>query len=238
MNIHLKSCHIIRLGRVLGFWGICILALSSCSSSMVGSTSAGTAISRTTKKQKKDFMHTIVIDAGHGGFDLGAHHFGKEEKEINLKTAHLLRKHLINKGFRVVLTRSRDEYLPLKKRVEIANTNRCQALISIHYNSAKNPQAQGIEVFYAKKGDGLRKKLSKSMANKVLQSALLLTKAKSRGVKEGNFCVIRDTKIPAILIEGGFMTHEQERKKLQNDNYLNEIAKGIADGVEAYFWQI
>lgn len=224
--------------KYAGLLILCAFMTTSCSTSFMGSSDKGSTLGHKVRKKRGDFLHTIVVDAGHGGFDIGARYFGKDEKEMSLKTAHYLRKHLLDRGFRVVLTRSRDEYLPLKKRVEIANQNRCQALVSIHYNSAKNTQAQGIEVFYTKKGEGLRKKLSKTMASKVLQSTIHATKATNRGIKEGNFCVIRDTKVPAILIEGGFMTHEQERKKLQNDNYLNEIARGIAEGIEEYFGQV
>lgn len=184
---------------------------------------------------KKETAPLIVIDAGHGGFDLGAHSKTYEEKAICLKTAILVRKHLEKAGYHVIMTRSHDEYLPLKKRAEIANQAKCQALISIHCNSAKNSSAKGIEIFYTKKTEPWRSKKSKELAQTILSKLLSQTGADSRGIKEANFCVIRETKMPSILIETGFLTNEEERKKLNNDLYLDTMAKSIADGVDHYF---
>ena len=177
----------------------------------------------------------IVIDAGHGGFDLGTHSKTYEEKEVCLKTAIYLRKYLEKAGYHVIMTRSRDEYLPLKKRAEIANQAKSQILISIHCNSAKNTSAKGIEIFYTQKTEPWRAKKSKELAQSVLSSLLSQTGADSRGIKEGNFCVIRETKMPSILIETGFLTNEDERKKLSNDFYLDIVAKSITAGVDNYF---
>jgi N-acetylmuramoyl-L-alanine amidase len=185
--------------------------------------------------QKKEMVPLIVIDAGHGGFDLGTHSKTYEEKEVCLKTALYLRKYLEKAGYHVIMTRSRDEYLPLKKRAEIANLAKSQILISIHCNSAKNTSAKGIEIFYTKKTEPWRAKKSKELAQSVLSSLLAQTGADSRGIKEGNFCVIRETKMPSILIETGFLSNDEERKKLKNDFYLDTVAKSITTGVDNYF---
>jgi N-acetylmuramoyl-L-alanine amidase len=190
---------------------------------------------KSTPNVIKENAPLVVIDAGHGGFDLGTHSKTYEEKEICLKTAMYLRKYLEKAGFKVILTRSRDEYLPLKKRAEIANQSKCQILISVHCNSAKNTTAKGIEIFYTKKTEPWRAKKSKELAQAVLSNLIAKTGAESRGIKEANFCVIRETKMPSILIETGFLTNEEERKKLSNEFYLEAVAKSITDGVQQYF---
>ena len=184
---------------------------------------------------KKEMVPLVVIDAGHGGFDLGTHSKSYEEKGVCLKTAIYLRKYLEKAGYHVIMTRSRDEYLPLKKRAEIANQAKSQILISIHCNSAKNTSAKGIEIFYTQKTEPWRAKKSKELAQCVLSSLLSQTGADSRGIKEGNFCVIRETKMPSILIEAGFLTNDEERKKLSNDFYLDTVAKSITTGIDNYF---
>ncbi len=216
------------------------LLFSSCATNKTTSRSDASAYKHNSAEKKvaahkKEMVPLIVIDPGHGGFDLGTHSKSYEEKEICLKTAGFLRKHLEKAGYHVIMTRSRDEYLPLKKRAEIANQAKSQVLISIHCNSAKNTNAKGIEIFYTQKTEPWRAKKSKQLAQAVLSSFLAQTGADSRGIKEGNFCVIRETKMPSILIETGFLTNEEERKKLSNDFYLDTVAKSITTGVDNYF---
>ncbi len=217
-----------------------LLFFSSCSTNKTASGSdAGAYKYHPAEKKlaahKKEMVPLVVIDPGHGGFDLGTHSKTYEEKEICLKTAGYLRKYLEKAGYHVIMTRSRDEYLPLKKRAEIANHAKSQILISIHCNSAKNTSAKGIEIFYTQKTEPWRAKKSKQLAQSVLSSLLSQTGADSRGIKEGNFCVIRETKMPSILVETGFLTNEEERKKLSNDFYLDTVAKSITTGVDNYF---
>ena len=178
---------------------------------------------------------TIVVDPGHGAYDLGAHTQHCEEKDLCLKTGHFLRRHLEQRGFHVIMTRSRDEYIPLKKRAALANEMHSQVLVSLHFNSAKNTEAHGIEIFYYGKGEPWRMKNSKRLAQTVLSKMLSKTAAFSRGVKQGNFCVIRETKMPAILVEGGFITNKEEMHKIRDDRYLDKLAHSIADGLTQYF---
>ena len=180
-------------------------------------------------------MPLIVVDAGHGGFDLGACHYHCEEKDIALATSLLLKRHLNEMGYRVILTRNRDLFIPLKERVDIANSNKSKLFVSLHYNAAQSTDAKGIEVYYFDKGEPLRIKSSKQLARNVLSKLLQHTGAPSRGVKHGNFQVIRETKMPAILIEGGFITHGEERNLLKSRAYQEEIAKAVAEGIDHYF---
>jgi N-acetylmuramoyl-L-alanine amidase len=180
---------------------------------------------------------TIVIDAGHGGQDHGAR--AKlpfcEEKRVALQTSRLVKRHLEQLGYHVVMTRSTDDFIPLPRRVEIAHTSGSSLFVSIHFNSSRSPIAQGIEIFfYDSKENKKRTRLSKRLADTVLNRLVRQTSATSRGVKKGNFYVIRETSIPAILIEGGFISNPEERALLKQLDYQEKIARGIVDGIDAY----
>lgn len=176
----------------------------------------------------------IILDAGHGGRDEGAKIRSLFEKKLTLRTCYLTKKHLEALGYRVVLTRARDIFIPLNNRVRSANRRSEAIFISIHYNSAESPSAKGIEVYYYGSGQNARTVSSKKLASTLLNQVLKETSAVSRGVKHGNFQVIRETKMTAVLIEGGFMTNVEERNLLKTQVYLEKIAKGIAFGLDAY----
>ena len=176
----------------------------------------------------------IVLDPGHGGSDKGATLQKIQEKNLSLKTAVLVKRYLNEKGYRVVLTRSRDIFLPLSKRTHIANRTKSALFVSIHYNAFKSSQVEGIEVYYYNKGPKWRQSRSKKLAQCVLDGMIMVTQAKNRGIKPGNFYVIRETQMPAILIEGGFITHPQEHVHLSNQKYIETLAHSIADGIETY----
>lgn len=177
----------------------------------------------------------VVLDAGHGGKDSGASFGNFLEKRVNIITALLTKKHLESLGYRVIMTRSKDIFIPLVRRVEIASQVKADIFVSIHFNSAKNRQAKGIEVYYYSLKPLPRNRASKQLANCILTRLIDQTEASSRGVKAGNFHVIRETTMPAVLIEGGFITNIQERQKIRQRAYLDQIALGVAQGVDTYF---
>ncbi len=181
---------------------------------------------------------TIVIDAGHGGTDRGAkaHMPYCEEKKLCLQTARLVKQYLEQLGYHVIMTRTTDSFIPLPRRVEIANLSSSNIFVSVHFNSSKVPTAQGVEVFFFdSKEEKTRAVSSKKLAEAVLGRVIRRTSANSRGVKKGNFYVIRETHMPAILVEGGFLTNPEERSLLKSREYQEKIARGIADGVDYYF---
>lgn len=181
---------------------------------------------------------TIVIDPGHGGLNLGAHVRNPfcEEKRITLLTARLVKKYLNQLGYRVVMTRSTDAFIPLPRRVEIANQSRADLFVSIHFNSSRTPSAQGVEVFFSDtKDDRHRASSSHRLASSVLTRIVRRTKGASRGVKKADFLVIRETQMPAVLVEGGFISNPQERAFLKDPLYVDKIARGIAEGIDYYF---
>lgn len=190
---------------------------------------------KSVKKTPYSSDRLVILDAGHGGYDLGCRLSSCNEKSLALSTTLMIKKCLTDMGYRVILTRSRDIFLSLKKRTTIANETKSKLFVSIHYNAAKNCEAKGIEVFYYKSKDKWRSLASRKLAIRVLSKLVDRTGAKNRGVKTGNFHVIRETKMPAILVEGGFITHEEERNRLKDPAYRQKIARGIAEGIDSYF---
>ncbi|MGR3972985.1 MAG: N-acetylmuramoyl-L-alanine amidase [Candidatus Rhabdochlamydia sp.] len=176
----------------------------------------------------------VILDAGHGGRDEGAKVHDLLEKRIALTSTLMVRKHLEKMGYRVILTRSKDVFIPLSRRVLIANQTQAALFVSIHYNASPSQEAQGVEVFYSGKFLVKRSKDSRLLASTILHAVITQTKAVSRGVKSRDFHVIRETAMPSVLVEGGFMTNAEERARLTNRLYLEKIAKGIAQGIDTY----
>lgn len=181
---------------------------------------------------------TIVIDVGHGGTDRGAraHLPYCEEKKVCLLTARLVRQYLDQLGYHVVMTRNTDHFISLPKRVEIASQADANIFVSVHFNSSRSPEAKGIEVFFCEgKDDKVRSSASRKLADAILSRVIRRTSASSRGVKKGNFYVIRETSMPAVLVEGGFISNPAERSLIKSRDYQEKIAQGIADGIDQYF---
>lgn len=187
------------------------------------------------ESSKKPF---IMLDPGHGGKDPGARmRFPPytPEKVLTLKTAQSVERILKRMGYKVALTRTKDVFIELPKRPLMAALKGVQLFISIHYNACPKPSVSGVEVyFYQAKKSSSRTQASKQMATKVLQAICAETKALSRGVRPGDFCVIREAKMPAILVEGGFLTSPQEVILLRQPKYLEKIARGIAAGIDQF----
>lgn len=180
----------------------------------------------------------VILDPGHGGEDLGAKSLVPpiySEKNFNLVTARFVRDQLLQKGYSPVLTRTKDLFVTLADRALLPQLCNHDIFVSIHFNAASSPQAEGIEVFYYLDENHLaRSQASKALAESVLKSLIKETNAKSRGVKHGNYYVIRETNVPAILIEGGFLTHPEELAKIKDPDYLKKISWGVTQGIERY----
>lgn len=181
----------------------------------------------------------IIIDPGHGGKDHGTESAKKPpyiEKQLTLETAELLQRDLRGMGFRTLMTRECDQFISLEERYALANRMKAELFVSVHYNAAPSKTASGIEVFYfqGEKEEG-RARASKRLAELILKESALRTGAKARGAKKGNYAVIRETKMPAALIECGFLTNAAERERLLTRDYRKKLAAGIAHGIRDYF---
>ena len=167
---------------------------------------------------------TVIIDAGHGGRDLGAADSYVYEKHINLDVARRLERTLKEAGFKTVMTRTTDEFIALSERSSRANRYRNAVFVSVHFNSAYRTSAVGIETFY-------RSSSSEKFAKYVQTELIKNMGATDRGVKTGNFSVLRYTKHPAILVEGGFISNKTERSKMLDPQFRQVVADSIARGI-------
>ena len=170
---------------------------------------------------------TVVIDPGHGGADKGGHFGRVYEKHLALDTSYRLESALRKMGYRTVMTRRSDVFISLPERCRMANQYRNAIFVSVHYNSTWKKHVSGIETFYY--GPSSRK-----LAAYVQSGMVRHTRTVDRGVKFGRFYVIRHTKIPAILVEGGFVSNADERNRMKSAYFREAVARGIAEGIQRY----
>jgi len=172
-------------------------------------------------------FRTVVIDAGHGGQDKGGQWGLVYEKHLALDTAVRLENHLRRMGFRTVMTRRSDYFITLPQRVAIGNRHRDSIFVSVHYNYTWKQDVSGLETFY-------HSAESRRLAELVQRGMLRRVRAVDRGAKFARYYVIRHSSNPAILVEGGFVSNRQERERLKAGWYREAIARGIAEGIQAY----
>jgi N-acetylmuramoyl-L-alanine amidase len=174
----------------------------------------------------------IVLDAGHGGKDPGAISkiTGMREKDLTLDLALKLRKRLESLGYRVHMIRDYDTYVGNYDRAYIANDLGADVFLSIHGNSFTTATPRGIETLYP---NDSRNSLAFA---RILQNALVSkTNSHSRGVVErNNLIVLRETLMPAALVEVGFLSNPDDAKKLLDAHYIQLIVEGMTEGIVQY----
>ena len=199
-------------------------------------------------------VQTVVLDPGHGGHDKGQVSRYGAEKDFALDVARKLRPILQAKGLRVIMTREGDYFVPLEVRAKIANSARDPIFVSIHFNATNDdPNATGFEIFsFTPRGapstsDGTVTTSSVNMqpgssadAQSMALSACIYHSLLGhlpeydRGIKRARFAVLRLTKVPAVLIEGGFLTERGESKLISNKDWRAKLAGAIGIGIENY----
>ena len=168
-------------------------------------------------------FRTVVLDAGHGGIDKGARGVdGSLEKKYALDTAKRVERGLKRAGYRVVMTRKSDYFVPLPTRAAISNRQRGAVFVSIHYNWARNSGAQGTETFY-------HSSRSYPLAANIQRE--LSRHSNNRGVKRARFHVLRNNVRPAVLVEGGFLSNSAEARKVRSPFYRQRLADAIVRGI-------
>lgn len=172
-------------------------------------------------------FRTVVIDAGHGGHDVGGQWGRVYEKHLALDTAVRLEKHLKRMGYRTVMTRRGDYFLTLPQRCQIANRYRNAIFVSVHFNYTWKQDVSGLETFYFN-NEGQK------LANHVQNRMIRYTRSVDRNEKFSRFYVIRNTKMPSILVEGGFVSNEAERNRMKSGRFREALARAIADGIQRY----
>ncbi len=205
-------------------------------------------------------IKTICLDPGHGGKDSGNHVGWHYEKNYTLPFAFEVRDQLQKAGFNLMMTRTTDKYVPLPDRPAMANKAGADLFVSLHFNAtptgrneAEGPETYCITPVGASSSNehvessefGPAVGTGPTIANHNEQKSLLLAyqvekalvqnlAANDRGVKRARFAVLRDAAMPAILIEGGFMTHPVEGKKIYDAEYRRRMAEAIVKGILAY----
>ena len=187
---------------------------------------------------------TVVIDAGHGGEDGGAGDNGLQEKDINLDIALRLRDMLTAAGCKVVMTRDSDISLgqgdtvrerkvdDLKRRTEIINSDSSNILVSIHQNKFEQSKYSGTQIFCSK-NDPASLQLGESIRRSVTG---LLQNDNKRELKtdDGSVYILSHAAVPAVIVECGFLSNEQEAKLLADEEYRSKMAFAIMCGILEY----
>lgn len=201
-----------------------------------------------------DGKPTVIIDPGHGGIDDGTKYFGLAEKDVTLDVGERLNRILKSLGVATVMTRTDDVYVSLPDRADLANTvagtNANSLFVSIHFNQSAVESVDGIETYYADRkipppmdwtwmgffsrpedeeldrGENLAADIQSALVSRMMET--------NRGIKSRSLFVTRHTRMPAVLVEGGFLSNKIENQLLRNDTYRERIAQGIASGLVTY----
>lgn len=174
--------------------------------------------------------YLIALDAGHGGSASGAYYEDTAEKDLTLAMTKRVEAILRALGYRTVMTRQEDTYVDLYERAWIANAAGADLFISIHCNAAeKNPDFQGTYVYHYPDSEQ-----GPALAQSIQTQACAFTGSIDRGIESANFVVVRESYMPAVLVETGFMTCHEELERLREEAYQTRMAQGIAQGIIQY----
>ena len=199
-------------------------------------------------------LQTVVLDPGHGGHDKGAVGRYGYEKNFALDVARKLRPLLQAKGLRVIMTREGDYFVPLEVRAQIANAARDSIFVSIHFNATdRDPNATGFEIFsFTPRGAPSTSDTSLTLSSLDMQAGSTVDTQSmalssciyhsllghipefDRGIKRARFAVLRLTRVPAVLIEGGFLTERGESELIAKNDWRTKLAQSISVGIQNY----
>ena len=198
---------------------VALLCLSGC---------AGTVRVKDTTRS----FDTVVIDAGHGGYDDGARsRWGGREKHHALDVARHLENRLRAVGLNTVMTRRSDTFVPLERRAAISNRQRNAVFVSVHFNHSRRRAIRGTEVYY-KSG------VSQPVARRILGKIGALPGASPRFVRTANFRVLRLNEYPAVLVECGYLSHRREGARCASQAHRVRLAQAIAGAlIEQRGWR-
>ncbi len=166
---------------------------------------------------------TVVVDAGHGGIDRGARaRDGSPEKNYTLDTAKRIERGLRSRGYRVIMTRKGDYFVPLPTRAGISNSQWNSIFVSVHYNDSPRSAPYGTETYYFSAR-------SYPLAAHIQQE--LGCFSNSRGVKRARYHVLRNNAKPSALVELGFLSNPQELRRIKSSSYREKLADAVVRGI-------
>jgi N-acetylmuramoyl-L-alanine amidase len=223
---------------------------------------------------KKFSIKTVVLDTGHGGKDIGAmgRKAGTKEKDAALELSGRVKSMLESKGIRVIMTRSSDVFIPLEKRVDIANRSGADIFVSVHLNASRSKSLRGFECYYLSNAtddnaraleafedsslkltdgaDAMRSsQLDKTLWDMALtenriesgELAGFICKSveegyfiKNRGVRTARFYVLKHTRMPAVLVEAGYISNPIEESMVSGPHFTDTMAEAITRGILRY----
>lgn len=178
----------------------------------------------------------IVVDPGHGGHDKGANSGGVYEKNLNLIMGKLIAAELSKQGATVIMTRTTDVFIPLNTRAKIANENHADLFISSHINSTGGSGSQTGGITFHHLGKGTSRVLAECIQSEIAKvSGLPNLGAWSDGrIYRTGFAVLRQTNMPGVLLELGFINHPRDRKRLVQEDFQRSVAAAVVRGVKVF----
>jgi N-acetylmuramoyl-L-alanine amidase len=208
--------------------------------------------SKATQLRTANPLAVVVLDPGHGGQDSGAMCGAVMEKDLTLDVARRVDRLLDSEGVATLMTRLGDSYVSLADRAAFGNRVNDSIFVSIHFNEDNKPVASGVETYYAahqitsgsvlaswlpffsRPPSNSPKPESQSLAGFIQQALVARTRSLDRGTQAKQFFVIANVTSPAVLIEGGFITNKDELSKLASEDYRDQLAAAVADGILRY----
>ena len=212
----------------------------------------GSATANVPSKRGGDRISCVVIDAGHGGQDSGAIRNGVVEKDLTLDVARRLEDLMHAHGLQTTLTRTGDQSVSLAERASLANSESDCVFVSIHFDQGARAAASGIQTFYAPRQMPKRGMVaswlpflqqvsnaptnieSQSLAGLIQRALVTRTQALDRGTRAEQFYVVANVRHPAVLVEGGFLSNDSDMTKLMTEEYRQQLAEAIGDGIMRY----
>lgn len=175
---------------------------------------------------------TIIIDPGHGGKDEGVSENGLIEKELCLDYAKALSESLESHGFKVVQTRNSDDFQTLQQRVGFDSETESTIFLSLHFNHEPSGNRHGLEIFTPL--DSLEHARESAILANTMLASFKLSGLESNGIKQANYFVLSNAKSPALILELGFISSEDDRKQIKSHDYQSSIVNSITKALESY----
>lgn len=195
-------------------WALLLIAL------LPGCAAPGVRVKDTTKT-----FTTVVIDAGHGGYDDGTKsRWGGKEKKHTLSVAQKLQPKLAGAGFKTVMTRNSDTFIELNDRARISNRQQNAIFVSVHFNDSPKRKITGAEVYY-------KSSVSRVIAQRILAKIDALPGRSARFVKTANFRVLKLNEYPAVLVECGYLSNPGEGSRCASAKHQEQLAQAIASAI-------
>ncbi len=219
----------------IGDWFAAVTLVAAIATAAFGAAEWAEARNRTVETTAD--AYTVVIDAGHGGFDGGAvgTHTGTAEAGLNLAVAKLLSAELSARGLLVLMTRENDAALGASKqkdmaaRREILRAENADLAVSIHMNRFSDSSVSGAMAYYMTGSEAGR-----TLAQRVIDSVCDATGRSRRLANPGDYYVLRESICPAVIVECGFLSNAEDEQKLLDPSYQSTLATAIAEGIAAY----